>query len=107
AIAALQHRIERRHQRLHHVVQKMRKAQREDDGESGTFGNPASVTPAGLACLYRYAHAHFCGTMPRVWANASCVCAMAAIQSARPGATACAAVNLALLFTFIFCASGN
>ena len=64
-------------ERLLHVANDIR-------GQGGTFGYPASVTAAGLGRLRRYARAHVAGTMPRVRANASCVCAMAAIQPGRP-----------------------
>ena len=44
AIGVLQHRIQRRHQRLHRVVQEMREAQRQDNREGGAFHDRAAVS---------------------------------------------------------------
>ena len=42
AVSVLQHRIERRHQRLDHVVEEMREAERQDDREGGRFRRRAA-----------------------------------------------------------------
>ena len=59
-IGVLQHRIERRQQRPHHIVQEMRKAERQKDREDGALRDPAP-----LAAFRGHANGHnFAPTRP-------------------------------------------